>query len=212
MLLYTAGIRWIKEEEGVLGVTLGDDLQGITAGNLHILQTLVNLIGELVSVTVHDNAGMTATGAVVPFPSTFWTAAKAHVALEPYGPGHLNPATGLRRIAPELVGTQELAFGVKCHLNLLLELLELLLILTDIIESDDPVINVIDNLTVALPLGKEYCPASEIRLDIDTVGRHHPKDGACKLLLASVICDRCTHLQLNFFLYNPDGWSRHNSQ
>ena len=136
---------------------------------------------------------MAATGAIVPLPASFRRTTITHITLEPDSPGNINIMLGGIWMPPNLIGPQKLPFTVKGILNLLLELQKLFFVLTDIIESDNPVINIVDDLTEALSLGKEHSTTTEIRLTVDTVRRYHRKDGTHKLLLAAIIGDGCAH-------------------
>ena len=70
MFLLTTRIGWVKEKESVFTVSLSDNLQSITTADLNMLQTLMNLVIELVAVIVHDNTRVAARGAIIPLPTT----------------------------------------------------------------------------------------------------------------------------------------------
>ena len=76
-------------------------------------------------------------------------------------------------MTPDLIGFQKLPLCIKGVLNLHLELGKKDFVLTDLIERDYPVIDIIDDLQIALALGKEHRTATEIRLTVDTVRRYH---------------------------------------
>lgn len=101
---------------------------------------------------------MAAGCAVIPFPATKRTATETHIALKPDCPGNINAVTGYRCITPDLISLFEKTFAVKCGLDALHELLEQNSVLTDIIECNKPVVNIVNNLAVALPFVKNTAP------------------------------------------------------